>query len=64
MLARVNIDKTFDDGKAFKKEYAGGDFLTFFTEEGEYLDRLCGIMTDKAAPGESFTVTYTVTVSK
>lgn len=64
MKAVVTIEKTFDDGKKFTKEWTNGDFHEFFTEEGAYLDRLSKIVEDKGDEGDSFTVTYSVTVTK
>ena len=63
MKANVQIEKSFDDGKAYEKEYANGDFAEFFTEEGKYLDRLSDVMKTRGAKGDEFKVTYTVTVA-
>lgn len=62
MKAKVEIAKSFDNGKAFSKVWKHGDFEKFFREEGEYLDNLCKIADDKGKAGEKFTVTYSVTV--
>lgn len=64
MKAVVTIEKTFDDGKKLTKEWESGDFHEFFVEEGDYLDRLSKIVEDKGDEGDSFTVTYSVTVTK
>lgn len=64
MKASVKIGKSFDDGRSFKKDYEGGDFLEFFKDEGKYLDRLANILEDKGKSGDSFTVTYTVTLKR
>ena len=64
MKVTVKIDKSFDGGKQFSKEYENGDFLDFFSDEGEYLDRLSSGVATHGDTGEGFVVTYTVTVSK
>ena len=64
MNAKVRIEKSFDDDKRFSKELKNGDLEQFFTEEGEYLDRLAKILEAKGEYGEGFTVTYTVQVTK
>ncbi len=64
MKARVEIEKSFDKGKEFSKEWKFGDFQQFFEEEGDYLDKLANILADKGMNGHEFTVTYTVTVTK
>ena len=64
MKAAVKIEKSFDGSSQFRKGWESGDFREFFKDEGEYLDKLCGIMEDNAKTGEEFTVTYTVTVVK
>lgn len=64
MEAKVMITKSFDEGKDFSKEWKTGDFEKFFQEEGEYLDRLGGILNEKGEQGDEFTVTYTVTLKK
>ena len=64
MRAKVEIDKSFDESKAFTKEHKAGDFAEFFKEEGEYLDRLVNTLHEHAVNGEGFVVTYTVTVRK
>ena len=64
MKATVKIKKTFDDGKEFSKEWDNGDFKEFFNDEGEYLDRLAGVVSDRGEIGEGFTVTYTVILTK
>ena len=63
MKAKVAITKSFDEGKEFSKEWAQNDFEEFFIEEGQYLDRLCNTMTEHGKKDESFTMTYTVTVT-
>lgn len=64
MKANVVIEKSFDSGKAFSKEWEQGDFREFFTDEGQYIDNLCDILDGKGKPNEEFTVTYKVTVTK
>lgn len=64
MIGKVNIEKSFDNSKLFSKSLEPGDFKKFFTDEGVYLDKLVGIMEDKAKDGDEFTVTYTVTVRR
>ena len=64
MKANVKITKSFDDGKEFGKEYLPGDFSDFFIEEGSYLDQLAEMVVKHGNPGEGFTVTYVVTISK
>ena len=64
MRATVLIEKSFDDGKKFAKDYADGDFAEFFLEEGKYLDRLSDIMKERGVYGDEFTVTYTVTLKR
>lgn len=63
MKAKVKIQKSFDDGKEFSKEWEKNDFREFFDEEGEYLDRLCDTLHTRGKAGERFTVTYTITVT-
>lgn len=64
MKATVEIEKSFDEGKRFSKDYKPGDLFEFMVEEGAYLDRLAAVLSDKGKPGESYTVTYTVKVTK
>ena len=64
MKAMVKVTKSFDDGKAFSKEWKHGDFQKFFGEEGEYLDKLAGIVEERGKRLEGYTVTYAVTVTK
>ena len=64
MTARVKVEKSFDDGRTFTKELSGGDFREFFTDEGQYLDRLVDIVRIDGDDGDSFTVSYTVTVER
>ena len=64
MLAMMTIEKSFDDGKKFSKEYEVGDFYTFLSEEGEWLDKLSEILSSSGSEGDSFEVTYTVSLSK
>ena len=64
MKAVVIIEKSFDEAKRFEKEWEDEDFREFFTDEGEYLDKLCKIAEERGSAGEGFTVTYTVTVTK
>lgn len=64
MIAIVSIIKSFDGETDFTKEWTKGDFEQFFTEEGDYLDRLCEICKDKGREGEGFEVTYRVKVVK
>ena len=64
MKARVEIEKSYDGSKSFKKDWKNGDFEQFFLEEGQYLDRLANITEEHGADGEGFTVTYTVTLTK
>ena len=64
MKANITITKSFDDGKAFSKEWEQGDFEEFLKDEGEYLDRLANTVKEHGRNGYSFTVTYTVTLTK
>ena len=64
MKAKVVIRKSFDESKQFTKEWHAGDFEEFFKEEGEYLDRLSGMVEKRPEQGQLFEVTYTVTVEK
>ena len=64
MKAMVKVTKSFDDGKKFSKEWKPGDFREFFGEEGEYLDKLAGIVEEHGERLEGYTVTYTVKVTK
>ena len=64
MKAVVTIEKTFDDGEKFMKKWTNGDFHDFFVGEGDYLDRLSKMLEDKGDEGDSFAVTYSVTVTK
>ena len=64
LKATVLIDKSFDDGKQFSKEWEQGDFEEFFKDEGEYLDRLADVLENNGKVYDEFTVTYTVTVKK
>lgn len=61
--AKVTIGKSFDHGRAFRKEWSKGDFEEFFQKEGKYCDKLARVAELHGEPGESFTVTYTVTVT-
>lgn len=63
MVAKVDIRKSFDDGRGFLKDWENGDFEQFFKVEGQYLDKLAVIMEEHAKEGDTFTVTYTVTVT-
>lgn len=58
MKARVVIQKTFDDGKEFSKEWEQGDFKEFFSKEGVYLDTLSDILNRRGLAGDEFTITY------
>lgn len=60
----VEVDKTFDLGKLYSKDWKDGDLEEFFKGEGEYLDRLAKVLDNKGRTGDIYTVTYTVTVSK
>lgn len=64
MKATVRIEKSFDDGKQFAKDWEYGDFKEFFEAEGGYLDRLGSIMKKVAKSDDEFVVTYTVTLTK
>ena len=64
MKAKVEVKKSFDLGKEFSKVWKDGDFEEFFKGEGEYLDRLAKTLDSKGMMGDSYTVTYTVTVRK
>ena len=64
MKAKVEIKKSFDDGKVFNKEWEHNDFREFFEGEGDYLDNLSAILFTQGKTGDKFTVTYTVTVTK
>lgn len=64
MKATVTIEKSFDEGKNFTKQYEFGDFEEFFDDEGMYLDKLAKVTIEKGKNGDGFTITYTVTVIK
>lgn len=65
MKALVEIEKSFDDeGSRFAKTYEAGDFKEFFKAEGGYLDNLSATAEKHGKAGDTFTVTYTVTVTK
>lgn len=64
MKAKVTITKSFDKGKEFTKEWEPKDFAEFFADEGEYLDRLGNSLLEHGNKGDSFTVTYTVELTK
>lgn len=64
MKATIEIIKSFDKAKVFAKEPEDGDMQEFFNDEGEYLDRLTEMLSEKGESGDEFTVVYTVTVVK
>ena len=58
----IREDSFSDDVGQFQKEHEHGDIEEFMKEEGEYLDRLCGVLLANGEVGEEFTVTYKVNV--
>ena len=64
MDAKIEITKSFDDAKEFSKVWEKGDFEEFLKDEGNYLDRLGTITEGKGKNGESWTVTYKITLTK
>lgn len=66
MKATVKIEKSFDKGVAefSKTNTKSGDLRTFFDDEGEYLERLNETLRKHGKTGDSFTVVYTVTITK
>lgn len=62
--ATITVEKSFDEGKEYRKCWETGDLHEFLSDEGEYLDKLCHIVAEKGDVGEGFTVTYTVKVVK
>lgn len=64
LKAQILIEKSFDDDKAFEKEWNPSDFKEFFEAEGKYLDKLAVVAQDKGNVGNSFTVVYTVSIVK
>lgn len=64
MLAKVVIEKSFDSGKKFTKQWDSGDFQKFMEEEGEYLDRLATAMQSVGKDGDEFEVVYRVSVKR
>lgn len=67
MRATVTISKSFDDTTGFSKEWKAGDFEQFFTDEGQYLDKLTTALDGlniEEMDGDGFTVTFVVTVRK
>lgn len=64
MKATIEIKKSFDATTEFSKEWIANDFETFFRKEGEYLDMLALCTKVKGDDGDTWTVTYTVTLKK
>lgn len=64
VMARVEIVKSFDDGRKLIKEWGMGDLKKFFEEEGEYLDKLAKITEEHGEPGDGYAITYMVMVTK
>lgn len=64
MKANIEIKKSFDTTAEFSKEWEKGDFEKFLSLEGEYLDRLGKTTEVKGDKGDSWTVTYTITLTK
>lgn len=64
MKAKITIEKSFDDGLGFSKDWENGDFEEFMQKEGEYLDRLAATTQEHGRTGDSFKVVYTVEVTK
>lgn len=66
MNATVVVTKSFDhEERSYSKGwYNDDDFMEFFKDEGQYLDRLCGVLDENGKSGDDFTVTYVVHVTK
>ena len=64
MKAQITIEKTFDEARAFTKEYENGDFKEFFNDEGEYMDVLADKLNEAGKAGNSFQIIYTITLTK
>lgn len=50
--------------RGFEKELETGDFEQFFSQEGEYLDRLATTLAEHGDIGDQFSVQFKVTVVK
>lgn len=50
--------------RGFEKELETGDFEQFFSQEGEYLDRLATTLAEHGGIGDQFNVQFKVTVVK
>lgn len=64
VMARVEIVKSFDDGRKLSKEWSMGDLKKFFDEEGEYLDKLAKVTEEHGKPGNGYAIAYMVIVTK
>lgn len=65
MKAKVTIYKSFDgEPREFTKEWNEDDFRQFLNDEGAYLDRLAKVLEERGKESDSFTVTYTVSLTK
>lgn len=64
MEANIIVIKSFDSGTLYHKKVEVGDFETFFKDEGKYIDRLLTTLKENGKDGDSFEITYNVTVIK
>ena len=64
MIAQIVIENSFGEAKQFNKEYEVGDFKKFLNDEGEYIDKLAGILKEKGKNKDAFCIVYTVTLSR
>ncbi len=60
----ITVEKSFDNGRKFTKEWETGDLQEFFTKEGGYLDRLARILMKHGKDRDDFMVTYSVKLKK
>lgn len=57
-------DSFSEHDRSFEKEIELNDFQNFFSEEGEYLDRLSSVLAENGKIGDSFSVDFYVSVEK
>ena len=66
-IIKANISVKDSFGKrerGFEKEIESDDFQKFFSEEGEYLDRLSSVLAEHGKIGDEFSVDFHVSVEK